>query len=88
MQPSAKLDTQEGKRFLDKALPIAAPFLEQHRLRQSGPVLYWGVDPKGAGRLFTVFFVGPAFQLKVSTSDGAAEVRPNKGDVNKEDVAN
>ena len=70
--------TQECNRFIEKALPLMSAFVRQYSLKQVGPVHYFGVDPKGAGRLFMVFFRATQFQMQLSTSDGAAEIKVSK----------
>lgn len=69
-----QMNTPEGRNFEAKLTPLMSDFRRRHSMVPLGEVRYFGVDPKGGGRLFLAFFKSTNFLLKVRTVDGAADV--------------
>jgi hypothetical protein len=71
---AGQVGTPEGRSFEAKLTPLMAAFRLRHSMVPVGEVQYFGVDPKGGGRLFLAFFESATFALKIRTVDGAADV--------------
>jgi hypothetical protein len=70
----AQMNTPDCRNFEARLEALASDFFARHSMTPLGEVRYFGVDPKGAGRLFLAFFRGEGFLLKIRTVDGAADV--------------
>jgi hypothetical protein len=66
--------TSECSRFAERANLYLAPLLKRYGFTQASPVEYFGVDPKGAGKLCMALFESVEVRLLVRTRDGTAEV--------------
>lgn len=67
-------NTPECQIFEAKLTALMADFIREHSMVPVGEIRYFGVDPKGGGRLFLAFFKSADFILKVRTVDGAADI--------------
>ncbi|GLQ52335.1 hypothetical protein ACFFJT_01340 [Dyella flava] len=69
-----QINTLECRRFEARLASLASGFFARYSITPVGDPCYYGVDPKGGGRLFLAFFQGEGFLLKIRTVDGAADV--------------
>jgi hypothetical protein len=68
------VNTPECKVFKARLPSLMTDFNGQYSMEPVDEVRYFGVDPKGGGRLFLAFFKSTSFTLKVGMVDGAADV--------------
>ncbi|WP_109127395.1 hypothetical protein [Dyella sp. C11] len=69
-----QVNAPEARNFEARLTPLMADFRLRHSMVPVDEVRYFGIDPKGGGRLFLAFFKSANFLLKVRTVDGAADV--------------
>jgi hypothetical protein len=67
-------DKPECQTFKARLMPLMSEFLIRHSMRPYADVWYFGVDPKGGGRLCLAHFQSERFLLKIRTSDAAAQI--------------